>query len=68
MAHLSTYKFTHTFEDGFTVTLTTHSDRCDQVIEEFTAFLRGCQFSDVSIKDGLEAAADCIHVEKSEKY
>lgn len=66
MAHMNTYKFIHEFEDEFEVTMTTHADTLDDIMEEFAAFLRGCQFAEISIKSAFESVAKEIHVDKDD--
>ena len=65
MKHLNTYNFSHTFEDSFEVTMMTHSQTTDDLIQEFVDFLRACQFADGSIKSSLEHVASEIRVEES---
>jgi hypothetical protein len=64
----SNYSFKHLFvnEDKveFEVSITTASERGYEIVNDFVAFLRGCQFCDSAIKDALEAAADELNMSK----
>ncbi len=57
---LNRYTFTHSFEKKYTVKISTDSDTAYDIVTEFVAFLKGCQFCDSAIKDALEGAAEDI--------
>lgn len=43
------YKFTHKFDNDFKVETNTNADSLYDIMHEFVAFLKGCQFHEQSI-------------------
>jgi len=54
------YTFSHNFDKEYLVKVSTDSATAYDIVTEFVAFLKACQFCDSAIKDALEASAEDI--------
>lgn len=57
---LNKYTFSHNFDKKYLVRVSTDSDTAYDIVTEFVAFLRACQFCDSAIKDALEGGVEDI--------
>lgn len=67
-------------DDNSTLTLEVNVDGCQEIVDEFIRFLRGCSFMDVSIYTAMENAVeehtsyqahlekDKVHLERAAKF
>jgi hypothetical protein len=53
--NINEFEFIHK-TNGYEVRVKTEAAMVDDIIEEFAAFLRGCQFAECSIRDGFRFA------------
>lgn len=58
------FMFKYEFSDQYKVVVETKNETCDELVNDFVAFLRGCQFSDISIKEALEESSREINIDK----
>jgi hypothetical protein len=45
-----------------TLTLEVNVDGCQEIVDEFISFLRGCGFMDVNIYSAMENAVERTHI------
>ena len=57
MTTFNQFKFEHT-DSNSTLTLEVKVDGCQEIVDEFIAFLRGCGFMDASIYSAMENAVE----------
>ena len=79
MTTFNQFKFEHV-DTSSTLTLEVNADGCQEIVDEFIAFLRGCGFMDVSIYTAMENAVeehtsyqahlekDNVHLERAAKF
>jgi hypothetical protein len=57
MMTFNQFKFEHT-DNNSTLTLEVGADGCQEIVDEFISFMRGCGFMDVNIYDAMENAVE----------
>ena len=57
MTTFNQFKFEKT-DNNSTLTLEVKADGCQEIVDEFIAFLRGCGFMDASIYSAMENAVE----------
>tara|TARA_R110000868_G_scaffold312653_1_gene573647 strand:- start:81 stop:323 length:243 start_codon:yes stop_codon:yes gene_type:complete len=57
MTTFNQFKFEKT-DDNSTLTLEVKGDGCQEIVDEFIAFMRGCGFMDASIYSAMENAVE----------
>lgn len=79
MTTFNQFKFERV-DDNSTLTLEVNADGCQEIVDEFIRFLRGCSFMDVSIYTAMENAVeehtsyqahlekDKVHLERAAKF
>ena len=71
MTTFNQFKFEKT-DTNSTLTLEVSADGCQEIVDEFIRFMRGCSFMDVNIYDAMENAVEenaCYqdHIKKATK-
>jgi len=72
MTTFNQFKFENT-DNNSTLTLEVKTDGCQEIVDEFISFMRGCGFMDVNIYDAMENAVEehtsyQAHVEKDKVH
>ena len=57
MTTFNQFKFGHT-DSNSTLTLEVNADGCQEIVDEFISFMRGCGFMDVNIYSAMENAVE----------
>ena len=57
MTTFNQFKFGHT-DSNSTLTLEVKADGCQEIVDEFISFMRGCGFMDVNIYSAMENAVE----------
>ena len=57
MTTFNQFKFENT-DNNSTLTLEVKTDGCQEIVDEFISFMRGCGFMDVNIYDAMENAVE----------
>ena len=57
MTTFNQFKFGHT-DSNSTLTLEVNADGCQEIVDEFISFMRGCGFMDVNIYTAMENAVE----------
>jgi hypothetical protein len=57
MTTFNQFKFEHT-DYNSTLTLEVTADGCQEIVDEFISFMRGCGFMDVNIYNAMENAVE----------
>jgi hypothetical protein len=57
MTTFNQFKFEKT-DSNSTITLEVSADGCQEIVDEFIRFMRGCSFMDVNIYDAMENAVE----------
>ena len=57
MTPFNQFKFGHT-DSNSTLTLEVNADGCQEIVDEFISFMRGCGFMDVNIYSAMENAVE----------
>jgi hypothetical protein len=57
MTTFNQFKFEKT-DNNSTITLEVKADGCQEIVDEFISFMRGCGFMDVNIYDAMENAVE----------
>jgi len=79
MTTFNQFKFEKT-DNNSTITLEVKADGCQEIVDEFISFMRGCGFMDVNICSAMENAVeehtsyqahlerDKVHLERAAKF
>jgi hypothetical protein len=79
MTTFNQFKFERV-DGNSTLTLEVKADGCQEIVDEFISFMRGCGFIDVNIYDAMENAVeehtsyqahvekDKVHLERAAKF
>ena len=79
MTTFNQFKFENT-DNNSTLTLEVKADGCQEIVDEFISFMRGCGFMDVNIYSAMENAVeehtsyqahlekDKVHLERATKF
>jgi hypothetical protein len=72
MTTFNQFKFEKT-DNNSTITLEVKADGCQEIVDEFISFMRGCGFMDVNIYDAMENAVEehtsyQAHLEKATEF
>ena len=57
MTTFNQFKFEKT-DSNSTITLEVNADGCQEIVDEFIRFMRGCSFMDANIYDAMENAVE----------
>jgi predicted xylose isomerase-like sugar epimerase len=57
MTTFNQFKFEKT-DNNSTITVEVKADGCQEIVDEFISFMRGCGFMDVNIYDAMENAVE----------
>ena len=57
MTTFNQFKFGHT-DSNSTLVLEVNADGCQEIVDEFISFMRGCGFMDVNIYSAMENAVE----------